>query len=109
LSLSYQKFGFGIWDSRSGILEKSIPDPGSRVKKASDPGSGTANFHELDLCSRQLTISGPIPVTCKKYREVKINQELWKSAHKSETFILSKKCFPKAIILFYIVATFWFL
>jgi hypothetical protein len=31
---------FGIWDPRSGILKKPIPDPG--VKKAPDPGSGSA-------------------------------------------------------------------
>jgi hypothetical protein len=30
LSLSYQKYGFGIRDLRSGIRKKHIPDPGSR-------------------------------------------------------------------------------
>jgi hypothetical protein len=34
-------FGLGIQDPRSGICvpEKPIQDPGSRVKKAPDPGS----------------------------------------------------------------------
>jgi hypothetical protein len=39
LSLSSQKYGFGIRDLRSGIRKKPIPDPG--VKKAPDPGSAT--------------------------------------------------------------------
>jgi hypothetical protein len=52
LSISSQKYGFGIRDPRSGIRKKPIPDPGSRiqgskrhripdpgVKKAPDPGS----------------------------------------------------------------------
>jgi hypothetical protein len=30
LSLSSQKYGFGIRDPRSGIRKKPIPDPGSR-------------------------------------------------------------------------------
>jgi hypothetical protein len=33
LSLSSQKYGFGIRDSRSGIRKKPIPDPGSRGQK----------------------------------------------------------------------------
>jgi hypothetical protein len=36
-SLSYQKYGFGIRDPRSGIRKKPILDPG--VKKAPDPVS----------------------------------------------------------------------
>jgi hypothetical protein len=39
LSLSSQKYGFGIRDPRSWIRKKPIPDPG--VKKAPDPGSAT--------------------------------------------------------------------
>jgi hypothetical protein len=39
LSLSSQKYGFGIRDPRSGIRKKLIPDLG--VKKAPDPGSAT--------------------------------------------------------------------
>jgi hypothetical protein len=39
LSLSSQKYRFGIRDPRSGIRKKPIPDPG--VKKAPDPGSAT--------------------------------------------------------------------
>jgi hypothetical protein len=31
-----------IWDPRSGIRKKPIPDPG--VKKAQDPGSGSATL-----------------------------------------------------------------
>jgi hypothetical protein len=42
LSLSSQKYGFGIRDPRSGIRKKPIPDPG--VKKALDPGSGSASL-----------------------------------------------------------------
>ncbi len=44
LSISSQKYGFGIRDPRSGIRKKSIPDPG--VKKAPDPGSGSATQNE---------------------------------------------------------------
>ncbi len=54
LSPSPQKYGFGIWDLRSGIWKKPIPDPGSGknlfripdpgVKKAPDPGSGSATL-----------------------------------------------------------------
>jgi hypothetical protein len=33
LSLSSQKYGFGIRDPRSGIRKKPIPDPGSRGQK----------------------------------------------------------------------------
>ncbi len=33
LSPSPQKYGFGIWDPRSGIRKKPIPDPGSRGQK----------------------------------------------------------------------------
>jgi hypothetical protein len=43
LSPSPQKYGFGIRDPRSGIPKKPIPDPG--VKKAPDPGSGSATLH----------------------------------------------------------------
>jgi hypothetical protein len=42
LSLSSQKYGFGIRDPRSGIRKKPIQDPG--VKKAPDPGSGSATL-----------------------------------------------------------------
>jgi hypothetical protein len=52
LSLSSQKYGFGIrdpgtkiQDPRSGIRKKPIPDPGSRGQK--DPGSGSTT---LPLC-----------------------------------------------------------
>jgi hypothetical protein len=31
-----------VWDPRSGIRKKPIPDPG--VKKAPDPGSGSATL-----------------------------------------------------------------
>jgi hypothetical protein len=36
-----------IWDPRSGIRKKPIPDPGSRGQKAPDPGSGSATLMEL--------------------------------------------------------------
>jgi hypothetical protein len=39
LSLSSQKYGFGIRDLISGIRKNPIPDPG--VKKTSDPRSGS--------------------------------------------------------------------
>jgi hypothetical protein len=42
VSLSSQKYGLGIRDPRSGIRKKPIPDPG--VKKAPDPGSGSATL-----------------------------------------------------------------
>jgi hypothetical protein len=42
LSLSSQKYGFGIRDPRSGKNQFRIPDPG--VKKAPDPGSGSATL-----------------------------------------------------------------
>jgi hypothetical protein len=49
LSLSSQKYGFGIRDPRSGIRDPGsgknlfrIPNPG--VKKAPDPGSGSATL-----------------------------------------------------------------
>jgi hypothetical protein len=34
-----------VWDPRSGIRKKAIPDPG--VKKAPDPGSGSATLRKL--------------------------------------------------------------
>jgi hypothetical protein len=40
LSPSPQKYGFRIRDLGSGFRKKPIPDPG--VKKAPDPGSGSA-------------------------------------------------------------------
>jgi hypothetical protein len=33
-----------VWDPRSGIWEKPIPDPDPGVKKAPDPGSGSAKL-----------------------------------------------------------------
>ncbi len=42
LSLSSQKYGFRIRDPGSGKNLFWIPDPGPRVKKAQDPGSGSA-------------------------------------------------------------------
>jgi hypothetical protein len=33
-----------IWDLRSGIRKKPIPDPDPGVKKAPDPGSGSATL-----------------------------------------------------------------
>ncbi len=47
LSQSSQKYEFGIRDPGSGIRNKPIPDPGSRIqglKKAPDPGSGSATL-----------------------------------------------------------------
>jgi hypothetical protein len=43
MSLSCQKYRFGIRDPRSGIQKKPFPDPG--VKTAPDPGSGSATLH----------------------------------------------------------------
>ncbi len=37
--------GSGIRDPRSGKNLFRIPDPGPRVKKAPDPGSGSATLH----------------------------------------------------------------
>jgi hypothetical protein len=50
LSLSSQKYGFGIQDlgSRSGKNLFQIPDPG--VKKAPDPGSGSATLVDSNHC-----------------------------------------------------------
>jgi hypothetical protein len=45
LSLSSQKYGFGVRDPGSGKNLFRIPDP--EVKKAPDPGSGSAT-----LCDR---------------------------------------------------------
>ncbi len=41
-SICSQIYGFGIRDPRSGIRKKPIPDPG--IKKAPDPGSGSATL-----------------------------------------------------------------
>ncbi len=41
-SQSFQKYGLGIWDPRSWIRKKSIPDHSN--KKASDPGSESATL-----------------------------------------------------------------
>jgi hypothetical protein len=40
-----------VWDPRSGISKKPIPDqdPGPGVKKAPDPGSGSATLDSDDL------------------------------------------------------------
>jgi hypothetical protein len=45
LSLSSQKYGFGIQDPGSGKNLFQIPDPG--VKKAPDPGSRSATLVNL--------------------------------------------------------------
>jgi hypothetical protein len=42
LSLSSQKYGFGIRDPEKTYSGSRIPDPG--VKKAPDPGSGSATL-----------------------------------------------------------------
>jgi hypothetical protein len=42
MALSSQKYGFGIRDPGSGKNLIRIPDPG--VKKAPDPGSGSATL-----------------------------------------------------------------
>jgi hypothetical protein len=47
LSLSSQKYGFGIRDPRSGKNLFRIPDPG--VKKAPDPRSGSATLEILRI------------------------------------------------------------
>jgi hypothetical protein len=44
-----------LWDPRSGIRKKPIPDPGSQildpgVKKAPDPGSGSATLETRSFC-----------------------------------------------------------
>jgi hypothetical protein len=49
LSPSSQKYGFGIRDPRSGIRKKTIPDPDPGVKKAQDPGSGSATLAKILL------------------------------------------------------------
>jgi hypothetical protein len=53
LSLSSQTYGLGIRDPRSGIRKKPIPDPG--VKKAPDPGSGSATLEEF--CLKNIFVS----------------------------------------------------
>jgi hypothetical protein len=52
LSLSSQKYGFGIRDPRSGKNLFRIPDPG--VKKAPDPGSGSATLCAMQCCESAL-------------------------------------------------------
>jgi hypothetical protein len=57
MSLSSQKYWFGIRDPRFGIRKKPIPDIGSGVKKAPDhgprvekalePESGSATLYEF--------------------------------------------------------------
>jgi hypothetical protein len=47
LLLSSQKYGFGIRDPRSGKNLFRIPDPG--VKKAPDPGSGSATLDMIKI------------------------------------------------------------
>jgi hypothetical protein len=54
LSLSSQKYGFGIRDPGSGKNIFRIPDP--EVKKAPDPGSGSAT---LDCAAYKYTITFP--------------------------------------------------
>ncbi len=44
LSLSSQKYGFGIRDPRSGIRKKNLFRIPNLVKKAPDPGSGSATL-----------------------------------------------------------------
>ncbi len=43
MSISSQKYEFGIRDPRSGIRNKPIPDPGSRGQKGPNPGSRIRN------------------------------------------------------------------
>jgi hypothetical protein len=43
LSLSSQKYEFGIRDPRFGIRNEPIPDPGSRGQKGPNPGSRIRN------------------------------------------------------------------
>ncbi len=49
LSLSSQKYGFWIWDPRSGIREKPIPDPGSRGQKGTGSRIRIRNTEERGL------------------------------------------------------------
>ncbi len=50
MSLSSQKYGFGIRDPEKTYLGLRIPDPG--FKKAPDPGSGSATLvdREVNKC-----------------------------------------------------------
>ncbi len=61
VSLSSQKYGFGIRDPRSGIRKKPIPDPGPRIQgskrhRIPDPGSATLVLSMQDGMHQQLRI-----------------------------------------------------
>ncbi len=70
LSLSSQKYGFGIRDPRSGKNLFRIPDPG--VKKAPDPGSGSAT---LSVSRSTLTLS------TTQDKQIQISQHILKLKH----------------------------
>jgi hypothetical protein len=59
LSLSSQKYGFGIRGLESGIRKKPIPDPGSRGQKGTGSGSVTL----------QISIGKVLYHNCEEYEE----------------------------------------
>jgi hypothetical protein len=58
LSLSSQKYGFGIRDPE----KKPIPDPDPGVKKALDPGSGSATLWKMVFFDFRFVLNG-LPMT----------------------------------------------
>jgi hypothetical protein len=75
MSLSSQKYGFGIRDPGSGKNLFRIPDPG--VKKAPDPGSATLVLfnQKLSLSSRKYGSGSGIRDPEKPYPGIKKTQD----------------------------------
>ncbi len=71
-SICSQKYGFGIRDPRSGIRKNlfRIPDPG--VKKAPDPGSGSATLIFLDKILKFKSFSVSVQILCYKKSVLRI-------------------------------------
>jgi hypothetical protein len=63
LSLSSQKFGFGIRDPRSGIRKKPIPDPGSRGQKGTGSWISDPDPQHWSHAIWNLYMAAPMHVT----------------------------------------------
>jgi hypothetical protein len=71
LTIRYQKYGFGILDLRSGIQKKPVPNPGSRVKKAPDPGSAT-----LKKCVKRYILLDTEAEVCNGAGEIPLDEDV---------------------------------
>jgi hypothetical protein len=70
-------YGFGIRDSRSRINLFRIPDPGPGVKKAPDPGSGSATLEKAWTSKSTNIKSNQTNRKCKQENEPCTGANSW--------------------------------